>query len=79
MKAVVLSSRPVIFLSRDVPRSTLLLCSGSDASSGGSRISRGGGGGGVVDSRGSYVSKILYVKTKESGPLGGACAGHLPM
>ena len=25
--------------------------------------------GGVVDSRGSYVSKILYVKMKESGPL----------
>ena len=30
-----------------------------------------GGGGGGVDSRGSYVSKILYVKMKESGPLGG--------
>ena len=27
--------------------------------------------GGVVDSRGSNVSKILYVKTKEFGPLGG--------
>ena len=27
--------------------------------------------GGVVDSRGGYVSKILYVKTKELGPLGG--------
>ena len=27
--------------------------------------------GGGVDSRGGYVSKILYVKTKESGPLGG--------
>ena len=26
---------------------------------------------GAVDSRGGYVSKILYVKTKESGPLGG--------
>ena len=36
-------------------------------SSGGSMISRRGG----VDSRGSYVSKILYVETKESGPLGG--------
>ena len=24
-----------------------------------------------VDSRDGYVSKILYVKTKESGPLGG--------
>ena len=33
--------------------------------SGGPRISLGG-----VDSRGGYVSKILYVKTKESGPLG---------
>ena len=41
--------------------------------SGGSRISHGGhrprrGG---IDSRGSYVSKILYVDMKESGPLGG--------
>ena len=27
--------------------------------------------GGGVDSRGGYVSKILYVKTKESGPLRG--------
>ena len=26
-----------------------------------------------VDSRGSYVSKILYVKMKESGPLVGVC------
>ena len=42
---------------------------------GGSRIYRRGG----VDSRGSYVSKILYVKMKESGPVGGgACAGHAP-
>ena len=43
--------------------------------SGGSRISRRGGGvdlvGGGVDSRGGYVSKILYVKTKELGPLWG--------
>ena len=31
-----------------------------------------------VDSRGSYVSKILYVKTKELGPLGGARAGRAP-
>ena len=31
------------------------------------------------DPRGSYVTKILYVKTKESGPVGGgACAGHAP-
>ena len=34
--------------------------------------------GGAVDSRGEYVSKILYVETKESGPLGGTCAGHAP-
>ena len=35
--------------------------------------------GGGVDSWDSYVSKILYVKTKESGPFGvGACTGHAP-
>ena len=34
---------------------------------------------GGVDSQGGYVSKILYVKTKESGPLRGACAGHIPL
>ena len=28
--------------------------------------------GGAVDFRGGYVSKILYVKMKELGPLGGA-------
>ena len=28
-------------------------------------------GGWGVDSRGGYVLKILYVKPKESGPLGG--------
>ena len=42
--------------------------------SGGSRISRRGGRGprrGGMDSQGGYDSKILYVKTKESGPLGG--------
>ena len=43
----------------------------------------GGGGvdlvGGGVDSRGSYVSKILYVKMKELGPLGGARAGRAPL
>ena len=27
---------------------------------------------GAVDPRGGYVSKILHVKTKESGPVGGA-------
>ena len=46
---------------------------------GGSRISRRGvvliGG---VDSRGGSVLKILYVETKESGPLRGVCAGHIP-
>ena len=51
--------------------------------SGGSRISRRGGGvdlvGGGVDSRGSYISKFLYVKTKELGPLGGARAGRGPL
>ena len=36
------------------------------------RASWGGGG---IDSRGGYVSKILYVKTKESGPLGGRALG----
>ena len=49
--------------------------------SGGSRISRRGGVdlvGGGVDSRGSYVSKILYVKTKELGPLGGRALGAPP-
>ena len=43
--------------------------------SGGSRISRGGG----VDSRGGYVPKMLYVKTKESGPLGGCAPGTPPL
>ena len=27
--------------------------------------------GGAVDPRGGYVSKILHVKTKKSGPVGG--------
>ena len=35
--------------------------------------------GGGVDSRGGYVSKILYVKTKELGPLEGARAGRAPL
>ena len=51
--------------------------------SGGSRISRRGGAvdlvAGGVDSRGSYVSKILYVKMKELGPLGGACTRRAPL
>ena len=34
---------------------------------------------GAVDPRGGYVSKLLHVKTKESGPIGGACAGHTPL
>ena len=34
--------------------------------------------GGGLDSRGSYVSKILYVEMKESGPSGGARARHAP-
>ena len=49
--------------------------------SGGSRISRRGGVdliGGAVDPRGGYVAKILHVKTKESGPVGGARAGRAP-
>ena len=33
-------------------------------------------GGGGVDSRDSYVSKILYVEMKESGPLGGCAPGQ---
>ena len=46
----------------------------------GSRISRRRGGGadlvgGATDYRGGYFSKILYVKTKESGPLGAWSSG----
>ena len=33
---------------------------------------------GGVDSQGGYVSSNLYVKMKESGPLGGARAGFAP-
>ena len=48
--------------------------------SGGSRISRRGGPRGLVGGAWTLEAvtflKILYVKTKESGPLGGACAGH---
>ena len=51
--------------------------------SGGSRISRRGGVdlvGRGVDSRGGYISKILYVKMKELGPLGGgACRARPPL
>ena len=35
--------------------------------------------GGGVDSRGGYVLKILYVKTKELGPLGGHAPGAPPL
>ena len=35
--------------------------------------------GGAVDPRGGYVSKILHVKTKESGTVGGARAGRAPL
>ena len=32
-----------------------------------------------MDSLGGYISKKLYVETKESGPFGGGdCAGHAP-
>ena len=43
--------------------------------SGGSRISRRGG----MDPRGGYVTKILYVKTKEFGPVGGRAPGTPPL
>ena len=49
--------------------------------SGGSRISRRGGVDlvrGAVDPRGGYVSKILHVKTKESGPVGGGARRARP-
>ena len=36
------------------------------------------GVGGGVDSRGGYFLKILYVKMKESGPLGGHAPGMPP-
>ena len=45
--------------------------------SGGSRISRRGGVDlirGAMDPRGGYVSKVLHVKAKESGPVGGGGA-----
>ena len=49
--------------------------------SGGSRISHRGGVdliGGAVDLRGGYVSKILHVKMKESGSVGGHTLGAPP-
>ena len=33
---------------------------------------------GGADSRGGYVPEILYVETKESGPLGGRALGTPP-
>ena len=33
---------------------------------------------GGVDPRGGYITKILYVKTKESGPVGGGRAPGTP-
>ena len=33
---------------------------------------------GGVDSRGGYILKIVYVKTKELGPLGGHAPGAPP-
>ena len=42
---------------------------------------RGGGVdlvGGAVDPQGGYISKILHVKTKESGPVGGGRAPGAP-
>ena len=41
---------------------------------GGGRGPRRGG----MDSRGGYVSQILHVKTKESGPLGGRAPARPP-
>ena len=35
--------------------------------------------GGAVDPQGGYVLKILHVKMKESGPVGGKCAGRTPL
>ena len=34
---------------------------------------------GAVDPRGGYVSKILHVKMKESGPVGGCTLGAPPL
>ena len=49
--------------------------------SGRSRISHRGGVdliGGAMDPQGGYISKILHVKMKESGPMGGMCQVHPP-
>ena len=34
---------------------------------------------GAVDPQGGYVSKILHVKMKESGPVGGRAPGAPPL
>ena len=34
--------------------------------------------GGAVDPQGGYISKILHVKMKESGPVGGHTLGMSP-
>ena len=48
--------------------------------SGGSWIScRGAWTSWGVDYRGGYVSQILYVEMKESGPLGGRAPGMPPL
>ena len=36
-------------------------------------------GGGGVHLRHGHFSVKMYVKTKELGPIGGACAGHAPL
>ena len=49
--------------------------------SGGTRISRSGGMdplGGGVDLRHGCFSAKMYAKTKELGPVGGACTWHAP-
>ena len=35
--------------------------------------------GGGVDLRRGHFSVKMYVKMKELGPIGGACAGHTPL
>ena len=77
------AERAILFIS------LVLFCGGNSAFTGivsskevsdGSKISRRGSMGRrprreADDSRGGYASKILYVKTKGSGPLGGGGAG----
>ena len=49
-------------------------CRIQDFPLGGMDVVKGG-----VASRGGYISKILYVKMKESGPLGGGVHGARPL